>query len=111
MKPTRKRHRAKKAKKVLSHNETKRKSPKARAAKGHRGHKKNLNPNSGSGFPTAVSNVSPDVIAPIHYVAFYAESAGWPVKAAFECGMQLLCHGVTIQEAERMFRHCERWRQ
>jgi hypothetical protein len=108
MKPTRKRHRKSAAKP---------KSPKARAAARHdgaeggRGHKKPSPMKSSERVPTAVSNVSPDVIAPIHYMAFYAESAGWPVRAAFEASMQLLCHGVTIQEAERMFRHCERWRQ
>ncbi len=61
---------------------------------------------------SAVSNVSGDAgIAPIHQMVAAAVEAGWPVQAAFECAMQLLCHGCTIREVQIMFAHCERCRQ
>jgi hypothetical protein len=37
--------------------------------------------------------------------------AGWPMRSAFECALQLLCHGVSVAEAEEMFERCRRWRQ
>jgi hypothetical protein len=37
-----------------------------------------------------------------------AEAAGWPSKQAFECGMQLVCHGTTVGEARALFEHAAR---
>jgi hypothetical protein len=89
-------------------------------AEGGRGRKKNLRTNSGEGLPTreyteehARSTVGQIAagIAPIHHMAHLAESAGWPLKDAFEATMQLLCHGCTVTEGPADVRGLPEWVQ
>jgi hypothetical protein len=89
-----------------------RKKQSMRAAQGHhgaeggRGHKKPLTQDSESEVSKRDAG-----IAPIHYMVAAAVAAGWPVRGAFEASMQLLLHGVSVQEAREMFLRCEEWRQ
>jgi hypothetical protein len=41
--------------------------------------------------------------ADVDRIVTAAESAGWPTKEGFECALLMLCHGVSVAGAERLF--------